>query len=125
MATVYAQWTGGALPAGYSVTPLRWMVSFGRTGDLRPGGSVELDLSFPCEELKMVNDAGDEVVLAGSFAVVLAGSFAVTVFDGTTTLPPFAVAISASKTISVLPPPPGAHPTAVLGIDWGKAAAIS
>ena len=117
MATVYAQWTGGALPAGYSVTPLRWMVSFGRTGDLRPGGSVELDLSFPCEELKMVNDAGDEVVLAGSFAV--------TVFDGTTTLPPFAVAISASKTISVLPPPPGAHPTAVLGIDWGKAAAIS
>jgi hypothetical protein len=62
---------------------------------------VELDLSFPREELKLVNSAGDEVVLAGKYAI--------TVFDGTTTLPPVTVAISESTVVSKLPPPPANH----------------
>jgi beta-D-xylosidase 4 len=98
VAIVFATWAGGELPAGFSVTPLRWMVSFGKTGDLEPGRSVELDLSFPCDELKLVNSAGDEVVLAGKYAI--------TVFDGTTTLPPVSVTISESRVVSKLPPPP-------------------
>jgi hypothetical protein len=44
------------------------MVSFGKTEDLEPGESVELDLSFPFEELKLVNSAGDEVVLSQTSA---------------------------------------------------------
>jgi beta-glucosidase-like glycosyl hydrolase len=101
VATVFATWAGGELPVGFSVTPLRWMVSFGKTEDLEPGGSVELDLSFPREELKLVNSAGDEVVLAGKYAI--------TVFDGTTTLPPVTVTISESTVVSKLPPPPSNH----------------
>ena len=77
------------------------MVSFGKTEDLDPGGSVELDLSFPCEELKLVNSAGDEVVLSGKYAI--------TVFDGTTTLPPVTVNISESRVVSKLPPPSVNH----------------
>ena len=98
VAMVFAAWAGGDLPVGFSVTPLRWMVSFGKTEDIEPGGSAELDLSFPCEELKLVNSAGDEVVLAGKYAI--------TVFDGTTTLPPVSVTISESRVVSKLPPPP-------------------
>ena len=60
VATSFATWAGGGLPVGFSVTPLRWMVSFGKTVDLEPGESVELDLSFPREELKLVSAAGDE-----------------------------------------------------------------
>ena len=101
VATVFATWAGGELPRGFSVTPLRWMVSFGKTEDLEPGGAIELDLSFPCEELKLVNSAGDEVVLAGNYAI--------TVFDGTTTLAPVTVTISEPRVISKLPPPPANH----------------
>ena len=31
VATAFATWAGGELPGGFSVTPLRWMVSFGKT----------------------------------------------------------------------------------------------
>ena len=85
-----ADWALGCLLSG-ARTPL------GKTGDLEPDESVDLDLSFLCEELKLVNDTGGEVVLAGSFAI--------TVFDGTTSLPPFTVTISESRVVSELPPP--------------------
>jgi hypothetical protein len=60
--------------------------------------SPSLDLSFLCEELKLVNSAGDEVVLSRKYAI--------TVFDGTTTLPLVSVNISESRVVSKLPPLP-------------------
>ena len=88
----------GDVPTGYSVTPLKWMVAFNRTGEIpAAGGVVNMPISFNSTELKMVNDKGDEVVLAGSFNI--------TVADGTNSI---STTISVSKTLvlSSVPQPP-------------------
>ena len=61
------------------------------------GASVNIDVEWPATELKMVNDVGDEVVLAGNFDIVVS--------DGTNTLAAGSIAVADTLVLSTLPKP--------------------
>jgi len=81
-------------PSGFSVLPREWIVAFVRTSELAPGNSESVRLPVLDEDLRMVNDAGSELVVAGAYNLRLD--------DGTTTLS-CSTKVPSTYTLSTLP----------------------